>query len=75
MTYVCIAPSITNPEEAFTLQQFNFLASQAQDLPALPNFRNEPSNPFWDIPSSIDWGEWAEWHHYHAQNLSAWDQT
>ncbi|ORY97249.1 fungal-specific transcription factor domain-domain-containing protein [Syncephalastrum racemosum] len=25
-------------------------------------FRNLPDNPFWGLPSSIDWAEWDEWY-------------
>lgn len=25
-------------------------------------FRNVPDNPFWGLPSSIDWAEWDEWY-------------
>ncbi|KAI9310661.1 fungal-specific transcription factor domain-containing protein [Dichotomocladium elegans] len=60
--------------EVFTLQQFDSTVAQQQELPAVPSFRNEPSNPFWDIPSSIDWSEWDAWYQQ-AQNPSAWDQT
>ncbi|KAI9243404.1 fungal-specific transcription factor domain-containing protein [Phascolomyces articulosus] len=35
-------------------------------------FQSAPDNPFWSIPSSINWTEWHEWYQ-HTQDSSAWD--
>ncbi|KAI8095243.1 fungal-specific transcription factor domain-containing protein [Thamnidium elegans] len=33
-------------------------------------FRNSPSNPFFGIPSSMDWTEWNEWSQSHQGNTT-----
>ncbi|KAI9314766.1 fungal-specific transcription factor domain-containing protein [Dichotomocladium elegans] len=45
-------------------------------LPAQPSglFRNDPhSNPFWDMPSSIDWTAWDQWSQHADASATAWD--
>ncbi|KAI9008784.1 fungal-specific transcription factor domain-containing protein [Phycomyces nitens] len=34
-------------------------------------FRNNPNNPFWGIPSSMDWAEWTEWNQ-RTQGSATW---
>ncbi|KAL0075555.1 fungal-specific transcription factor domain-containing protein [Phycomyces blakesleeanus] len=34
-------------------------------------FRNNPNNPFWGIPSSMDWTEWNEWNQ-RTQGSATW---
>ncbi|KAI7865279.1 fungal-specific transcription factor domain-containing protein [Spinellus fusiger] len=38
----------------------NSTLTSEQDLSSMV-FRNNPNNPFWDIPSSMDWTEWNQW--------------
>ncbi|KAI8148412.1 fungal-specific transcription factor domain-containing protein [Fennellomyces sp. T-0311] len=44
---------------------------QALALQSNNIFQSDPDNPFWSIPSSINWTEWHEWYQ-HSQDSSAW---
>ncbi|KAI8391513.1 fungal-specific transcription factor domain-containing protein [Radiomyces spectabilis] len=47
------------------------MASTSMPQDATTIFRNNPNNPFWGIPSSMDWTEWNEWNQ-RTQGSAAW---
>lgn len=53
------------------------ISTQLSYSTSLPNdqlqnvFRNNPNNPFWNIPSSMDWTEWSDWNQK-TQDSNTW---